>query len=236
MTSPILPLLRADEVFHRGSPSGELCGVSVAIDPGRFTLLSGQHGSGAGALLRILGLLDRPDAGQVWFESRPTGCLDDAARLNLRNHAFGFVFAEPFLLDSFSVAENVAMPLFRISGFDIEQARIRTAEVLDFAGLAGVADCAVTDLSPLDRHKLSLARALANAPRVLIAEDTGLQLSPCDLGDFAALLRSAPGHLGVSVIATSLAPADILGPDREIRIERGAVVADSNPSPVAVHD
>jgi len=229
-------LLRADAIFHRGSAFGELRGVALAIEAGRFTLLSGPAGSGAGLLLRILGLLDRPDAGEVWFESRPTSSLDDAARLGLRNHAFGFVFAEPFLLDSFSVAENVAMPLFKISGFDVEQARIRTAQVLDFAGLAGVADCPIAELSVLDHHKLSLARALANAPQVLIAEDAGLQLSPGDLADFAVLLRSAPGLLGVAVIATSPASPDLLGAAREIRIERGEVAADSNPIPVAAHD
>lgn len=211
-------------------------GVSIAVEPGRFTLLSGPPGSGAGVLLRILGLLERPDSGEVWFDSRPTGALDDAARLDLRNHAFGFVFAEPFLLDSFSVAENVAMPLFKISGFDLEQARIRTGQMLDFAGLAAAADCPASELSLLDHHKLSLARALANAPRVLIAEDAGLQLPPRDLGDFAALLRAAPGLLGVSVIATSPAHPDLFGPDREIRIERGAVVADSDPIPVPAHD
>jgi len=226
---PLPPLLRADALFHHGSAAGGLSGVSLAIEPRRFTLLSGPAGSGAGLLLRLLGLLDRPDAGEVWLQSQPTSSLDDAARLDLRNHAFGFLFAEPFLLDSFSVAENIAMPLFKISGFDIEQARTRTAQVLDFAGLAGSADCTVAELSLLDRHKLSLARALANAPQVLIAEDAGLQIPPRDFRDFAALLRTAPDLLGVSLIATSPAGSDMLGPDREICIEEGAVVADSHP-------
>jgi len=233
MTDSILSLLRADALFHHGSPPAQLHGVSLAIEPGRFTLLVGAADSGVGVLLRILGLLERPDAGEVWFEARATSALDDAARLGLRNHAFGFVFAEPFLLDSFSVAENVAMPLFKISGFDIDQARIRTAEVLDFAGLAGAADCPVAELSVLDHHKLSVARAVANAPRVLIAEDAGLQLSNHDLRDFASLLRSAPEALGVTVIATSPAGPDIFRPHREIRLDHGIIVADSHPVSLA---
>jgi ABC-type lipoprotein export system ATPase subunit len=228
MTSPTPSLLRADALFHRGAPPEELRGVSLAIEPARFTLLSGSPGSGAGLLLRVLGLLERPDAGEVWFDSQAAGRLDDAARLDLRNHAFGFIFAEPFLLDSFTVAENVAMPLFKISGLDIQQARCRTSQVLEFTGLAAAADLCVADLSPLDHHKVALARALAIGPRVLVAEDAGLQLPPGDFRDFAALLRAAPGASGVSVIATtSPAGADILSPDREVRIEHGAIAADS---------
>jgi ABC-type lipoprotein export system ATPase subunit len=204
-----------------------LSGVSLAIESGRFTLLSGGAESGAGLLLRILGLLERQDAGEVWFDSRPTSSLHETARLELRNHLFGFLFAEPFLLDSFTVAENVAMPLFKISGFDIEEARARTAEVLEFAGLAASADCAVADLGPSDHHKVSLARALAIAPQVLVAEDAGLQLAATELREFAALLRAVSDVLGICVIATSPAGADILGPDREVRLEHGIIVADS---------
>lgn len=240
MSGSTPPLLRADGLFHRRSSPEELRGVSIAIEAGRFTLLSGPAGCGARLLLRILGLLERPDSGEVWFDGQPlyAGRLDDAGLVELRNRAFGFVFAEPFLLDSFSVAENVAMPLFKISGFNIEQARARTAQVLDFAGLAGAADCACAELSALDHHKVSLARALANAPRVLIAEEAGLQLLPDDFRDFAALLRAAPGSLGVAVIATSPAGAGLLGPDRELCLEEGAIVADSHPlsTEEAAHD
>ena len=180
-------------------------GVSLAIQTRCFTFLSGLPDSGAGILLRLLGLLDRPDEGEIWIESLPTGTLDAASRLDLRNHVFGYLFAEPFLLDSFSVAENVAMPLFKISGFDIEQARDRTAQVLDFTGLASVADLGVADLSPLEHHKVALARALAVSPQILIAEDAGIQLGERDLRDFAGLLRTLPDLLGLSLIATSSA-------------------------------
>jgi len=229
MPNPTPPLLRADAVFHRGIPPEALRGVSLAIEPRRFTLLSGAPGSGAGLLLRILGLIERPESGELWLEGQRTGPLDDAERLTLRNRAFGFLFAEPFLLDSFSVAENVAMPLFKISGFGLEQARIRTAEVLDFTGLSGAADACVADLSLLDQHKVSLARALAIEPRALIAQDAGLQLPAPDLVEFAALLRAVPERLGVAVIATSAAGPEILNPGREILFEEGAVASDSRP-------
>jgi lipoprotein-releasing system ATP-binding protein len=226
---PASSQLCAEAVSHRGSAEEELRGVTIAVEPRRFTLVSG---AGAGLLLRVLGLLERPEAGEVWLQSRPTRALEDAARLELRNRAFGFLFAEPFLLDSFNVAENVAMPLLKISGADFDQAHARTAQLLEFAGLASAADWCVADLDPLDRHKVSLARALANSPPFLIAEIAALDLPPRELRDFAALLRSAPESLGVSVLATPPRGFDALGAEREIRLEGGTIAADSHPIPV----
>jgi len=232
MITPSAPVLRAESLVHRHAPSGVLEGVSLVIPPGVFTLLSGAPASGAGLLLRVLGLLEAPDSGEVWLDATAAFAMEEAARLDLRNRRFGFLFAEPFLLDSFTVAENVAMPLFKIAGVDIEQARARTGEVLHFAGIGSIADDGVTDLDPLDRHKVSLARALAVAPRVLIAEDACLQLPPRDAGELAALLRSVPPLLGISVIATSPASGEALAVDREVRLERGVIVADSHPFPL----
>jgi len=226
------PLIRADGLIHHRSPPGRLSGVSVSIEAGRFTLITGGEESGAGLLLRVLGLLERPDAGEVWFDSQATSVLDDAGRLDLRNKLFGYLFAEPFLLDSFSVAENVAMPLFKIACLDLEQARARTAEVLNFAGLEAVADTAVAELAALDHHKVSLARALAISPRVLIAEEVGLHLPAEELRSFAELLRAVPDSLGIAVIATSPAGPQIFGADRRIRLEHGVIAEDSQPDPV----
>jgi ABC-type lipoprotein export system ATPase subunit len=233
MPSPTPPLLRADGISLHGVRE-DIRAISIAIEPRRFTLLSGQPGSGAGLLLRLLGLLERAEAGELWIDSQPTAPLDDAARLTLRNRTFGYLFAEPFLLDSFTVAENVAMPLFKISGFGIEEARSRTATMLDFAGIVSIADGNVCDLSLLDRHKLSLVRALAIAPQALIAEDACLQLPPHDIAEFTALLRSVPAQLGIAVICTSHAPVDLLAPDREIRLDHGLIAADSHP--VSIHE
>ena len=227
--SSTTPLLRAECLTYARGDVELLRGVSLAIEPARLTLLTG---AGAGTLLRVMGLLERADAGEVWFDAQGTSALDDAARLEIRNRSFGFLFAEPFLLDSFSVAENVAMPLFKISGLDLEEARVRTAKMLAFVGLGEAADECVGNLAILDHHKIALARALVNAPRVLIAEDAGLQLSGGDFAQATALLREAPRQFGVSVIATSPAGADVLMVDREVRVEDGAIAGDSNPVPL----
>ncbi len=232
MNPPSAPVLRAESLVHRRSAPALLDGVSLAIQPAAFTLISGPEDSGAGLLLRILGLLEAPDAGEVWLDGKPASSLDEAARLELRNRHFGYLFAEPFLLDSFSIAENVAMPLFKIAGFDLGQARARTAEVLRFVGIEAMADAGVLDIDRIDYHKVALARALAVSPRVLIAEDFALQLPTREVAEFAALLHSIPQRLGISVVATSPMHPEALSPDREVRLEQGVIAGDSNPYPL----
>jgi ABC-type lipoprotein export system ATPase subunit len=232
MITPSAPVLRAESLVHRRSVPALLDGVTLSIQPAAFTLLTGPEDSGAGLLLRILGLLEAPDAGEVWLDGKPASVLDEAGRLELRNRHFGYLFAEPFLLDSFSIAENVAMPLFKISGFDIEQARTRTAEVLQFVGLEAMADCGVLDIDRIDSHKVALARALAVSPRVLIAEDFALQLPTREVSELAALLHSIPQTLGIAVVATSPMHPEALGPDREVRLEQGVIAGDSSPYPL----
>jgi ABC-type lipoprotein export system ATPase subunit len=231
MSDPTPPFLRADCLLHRRTPPGELNGVSLAIEPGRFTLLSGNGESGASALLRILGLLERADEGEVWIDGRATSGLDDATRLELRSRFFGFLFAEPFLLDSFTVAENVAMPLFKIAGVEIDEARVRTAQVLAFAGLSLLADVPVGELGTLERHRVSLARAVAIEPRLLIAEDVALHLPAEEARGFTELVRSVPEALDIGVLATSPAGVEIFGAGRVIRLERGVIVGDNQPEP-----
>ena len=101
----------------RGVSCASGIGLPVRADfaPGRFHVLVGEAGGDSSARLRVLGLLDVPESGEVVVEGVATRGLDEEARAELRAQRFGFVFAAPFLLASFSVIENVAMPLFKIS-------------------------------------------------------------------------------------------------------------------------
>jgi len=225
MGSSSSPILRVEHLRHSraGDPGGWALEVpALEIELRTFTVLDGAPGSGAGLLLRLLGLLERPHAGEIFFADMGTSGLDDPSRLELRNHAFGFIFAEPFLLDAFSVAENIAMPLFKISGLDLEQARQRALELLEFAGLLDTADDPVGELNPLQQQKLALARSLASAPQVLIVEDAAAQLPEADRPEFFANLRAARDWYGIAVIAR--ASRAVAGADRSVRIEDGRIV------------
>ena len=117
-----------------GEDGCALRGLSMGFAAGVFHLLTGEPACLRAALLRVLGLLDAPESGAVFLESRNVTPLADPERDEIRNQRCGFLFAEPFLLPSFTVVENVAMPLFKISHFTPEQARERTDLLLDFVG------------------------------------------------------------------------------------------------------
>src|SRR5688500_7758933 len=101
---------------------------SLAMHRGGVTLLAGEVGCGKNLLLRLLGLLEAPDSGEVWFEGNPTARMTDDARASLRTRKCGYVFASPFLLSAFTVLENIAMPIFKVCQLNPEEARDRTEE------------------------------------------------------------------------------------------------------------
>ncbi len=184
----------------------------LAFAPGTFHLLLGEAGSGHELLLRVLGLLETPDAGELVVEGEPIAGLDEDARRKLRERRLGFVFTAPFLLPALSVIENVAMPLFKVSGVDLAAARERSEALLAFAGLAELGNAPCGELAPLAQHRVSLARALANEPAALLVESLDSALAGEDLDAFAALLRQAVGQFGLAVIATA-SPRFVAAPD-----------------------
>ncbi len=203
--------------------------VSAAFAPDTFTLVLGEIGSGKNLFLRALGLLEMPEAGDVFVQGMGTRALDAEARGALRNRHFGFLFAQPFLLPSFSAIENIAMPLFKMAGVTSEQARPRVAELMEFAGLAELDHVAVARLSPLDQHRVALARALVNEPTFLLAESADGALDGDDLAAFAKLLRQAVDERGVTLVATATTPAFIELADRVLEFGNGRIARDSQP-------
>jgi ABC-type lipoprotein export system ATPase subunit len=170
---------------------------------GVFHLLMGEAGAGHESLQRVLGLLDVPVAGEVLVEGEPVSGLNEDARLKLRERRLGFVFTAPFLLPAFSVIENVAMPLFKVSDVEPPEARRRSDALLEFAGLLDLAEASCADLAPLDQHRVSLARALVNEPAALFIESLDSALAGEELRTFAALLRRAAAQFDIAVLATA---------------------------------
>jgi lipoprotein-releasing system ATP-binding protein len=203
-----------------------LSDLSLTIEPGGLNLLTGDDGCGKNLLLRIFGLLERPQRGEVFFQGAPTTELGDDARTDVRNRRFGYVFSAPFLLGSFSAIENVAMPLFRIARVDPLAARVRSEALLDFVGLGHASKSRVDELPPCQQLRVALARSLVNEPAALFVEDLDRDERTDASGSFTALLRQTASRFGATVVATARRDFCPGEHDRRIVLAAGRVESD----------
>jgi lipoprotein-releasing system ATP-binding protein len=153
-----------------GSELVILDGVEVEIRPGEAVAIVGASGAGKSTLLHLLGGLDRPTAGSVWLGGRDLAKLGERALAALRNEAIGFVFQFHHLLREFTALENVMMPLL-IAGAERQEAAERAASLLGSVGLAPRVSHKPGQLSGGEQQRVAVARALANQPLVLLADE-----------------------------------------------------------------
>ncbi|HYG76141.1 MAG TPA: ABC transporter ATP-binding protein [Planctomycetota bacterium] len=180
------PVLRAENVhryFMDGARKLEvLSGVSVSLNPGEVTALVGRSGSGKSTLLHLLGLLDRPDEGEIIVDGTPAGKLSESDRSFLRNRFIGFVFQHYFLLPEFSVLDNILMPAKVACGIgrwvaQKEKYLARATELARTVGLERLTQRPAT-LSGGERQRVGLARALMLEPKVLLCDEPTGNLDP----------------------------------------------------------
>jgi lipoprotein-releasing system ATP-binding protein len=221
---PPLELRGITCIRNEDAPLREL---TVSFAAARFHVVLGEQRSGKHVLLRLLGLLESPDKGDVVLSGVPVHSLTAESQADLRARRFGFVFAAPFLLSSFTVIENVAMPLFKVSQVSPEEARRRTEEILAFVGLGDLAEASVDNLSNDAQYRAALARGLVHEPPILLVEELDNSLVGDELGRFTDLLRRASGEFGATVIATA-SPALTCKPgDHILEIAGGHIQRDS---------
>ncbi len=199
----------------------------MSFAAGRLHVLRGPADGGKSALFRFAGLLEAPTSGEVLVQGQSVRGLTEEARTDLRGQRLGFAFAAPFLLDSFTAIENVAMPLFKISHVGPDEARRRTEAILDFVGLAGAAETHIDDLTPPAQYRLAIARALVNEPTALFVENLDGVLSGQDLTDYTALLRKAATTFGPAIIATASSISHLLPGDRVLHLDEGVITHDA---------
>ncbi|HXQ65829.1 MAG TPA: ABC transporter ATP-binding protein [Alphaproteobacteria bacterium] len=169
--APALALRGIVRTYRQGGEALEvLRGLSLAVEAGEIVALVGPSGAGKSTLLHVAGLLERPDGGEVIVNGIPCGTLGDDERTRLRRIHLGFVYQFHHLLPEFSALENVMLPQL-IAGLSREVARERARQLLAMVGLAERESHRPARLSGGEQQRVAIVRAIANAPRVLLADE-----------------------------------------------------------------
>ncbi len=223
-TDPVLFLWKVERRFVDAEHTLDIIkGADLAVWPGQSVALIAPSGTGKSTLLQLAGLLERPDAGEIYIGSRPTMALPDAERTSIRRSDLGFVYQAHHLLPEFTALENVMLPQM-IAGLDKAEARQRSADLLKYLGLGERLSHRPAELSGGEQQRVAIARAVANRPRVLLADEPTGNLDPSTSERVFETLLSLVKVTGLAaLIAThNLELASRM--DRRVTIRDGLVV------------
>ena len=176
-----------------------LRGVNLDVRPGEIVGLIGPSGSGKSSLLHAAGLLEHPTSGEVRIDGEAVGGLPERARTHIRLARIGFVYQFHHLLPEFDARDNVALPL-RIAGHGLSAARERAEELLVALGLADRLTHQPSQLSGGERQRVAVARALANWPRLLLADEPTGNLDPATSQTVFEALHDLAKKSGVAAL------------------------------------
>jgi lipoprotein-releasing system ATP-binding protein len=203
MSSPVLETRGLQRSFRQGDVVIEvLRGVDLKVMPGEIVALLGPSGSGKSTLLQAVGLLEGGFKGSIRLQGAEASVLDDEGRTRLRRELLGFVYQFHHLLPEFNARENVTIPQL-VRGADLASARARSEELLTKLGLAQRLEHRPTKLSGGEQQRVAVARALANRPPLVLADEpTGnLDEATADVV-FEEFLKLVHGEGSAALVAT----------------------------------
>lgn len=232
MPEPGQEVLRLEALrksYNIGQPNETevLHGIDLGLGRQDFAALIGPSGSGKSTLLNILGLLDRPSAGELFLLNRATSTLDDAARTALRGEQIGFVFQFHHLITAFTALDNVLMPLMLTQGKPHRAARERARALLAEVGLGKYMDSKPGQMSGGQQQRVAIARALITEPALLLADEPTGNLDTQTAAEVFELFRRFNREFGCAVLLVTHDPRLSLSCDRTLDLVDGVIVSDT---------
>ncbi len=217
-----IPILRGENLV-KTYPDGDVRavrGISLQIDPGASIAITGQSGSGKSTLLHLLGGLDRPTSGEVWFRGRELRTIDIDS---FRAKEVGFIFQSFHLIPTLSAVENVQIPMFE-ADWSRRERPVRAARLLDEVGLSHRKEHRPFHLSVGERQRVAIARALANDPCLILADEPTGNLDTHNQEDVLALLGRIRTERGLTLVMVTHSAEVAASCDREVKIRDGQIV------------
>lgn len=203
MTTPLIEARRVTKILSGVVPVTLVRDIDLAIMPREFIAITGPSGSGKSSLLYLLGLLDLPTSGDILIDGRSTTEMTEEERAQVRLARLGFVFQFHFLLPEFSITENVALPMRALGRLSPGAIQARARDLLASLGLGDHLRKTPDQLSGGQRQRVAVARALANDPPVILADEPTGSLDSASTAQVFGILRDLVAVQGKTVVAVT---------------------------------
>ena len=220
---PIVDARGVSRVFPMpAGPVTALRDVSLTIEPADYVAITGPSGCGKSTLLHLVGCVDTPSSGTILLEDRDVALLSESERSRIRLTRIGFVFQRFFLLPMLTARENVELPQAE-AGVRPAERRARTEALLEYVGLADRADHLPSQLSGGEMQRVAVARALANRPALLVADEPTGELDE-ETGTHVADLFDRVHADGTAILMVTHNPALASRASRRLTMKSGSLV------------
>lgn len=223
----ILRLVDVKKSYSGAVETKVLKGINFEIEQGEFVAIVGQSGSGKTTLLNLIGMIDVPTSGEIYFKNRLVDFNNIKELANLRNLNMGFIFQFHFLLAEFTVLENVLMPTWIKSKNATLEFKEKALQYLDFVGLKDEANKKASQLSGGQQQRVAIARALVNNSSIVFADEPTGNLDSENTKKIYSLLRDINKEYKTTfvIVTHDLSISKLC--DRVIELTDGQVVSDS---------
>src|SRR5713226_6989384 len=205
-----------------------LRGLDLVVQAGEEIAIVGESGTGKSTLLHIIGSLEKPTAGKIFFEGEDLFALDEKSLAEFRNLKLGFVFQFHYLLADFTALENVMMPAL-ISRMPDELATARAAEMLQLVGLGDKLGRRPAELSGGEQQRVAVARAVVLRPKLLLADEPTGNLDPHTAAEVHDLFHKLNRELGITLVIATHNEQLTRSVGRALRLHEGKLVNERRP-------
>lgn len=215
-------MIELDNITRSFGTLQVLKGISLKVDRGEIVSITGPSGAGKTTLLQIMGSLDKPDSGSVIYNGQDITRMNEKEISAFRNKHIGFVFQFHQLLPEFTALENITIPML-IGGSNMRQATAKAKELLELMGLADRADHKPSELSGGEKQRIAVARALANQPDVILADEPSGSLDTKNKEELHKLFFNLRDQLGQTFVIVTHDESLAAMTDRTIHLLDGAI-------------